>query len=71
MKQKSIRNNLTPFCRYVREGTLLGRKASPPESWAGHCVRNFLSLSKNYEIFFPWEGEAGRTLELIVAQMSA
>ena len=55
MKQKSIINNLTPFCRYVREGTLLGRKASPPESWAGHYGRNFPILSGNYEVFLPFK----------------
>ena len=53
MKQKSIINNLTPFCRYVREGTLLGRKASPPESWAGHYGWNFKILSTKYEGFLP------------------
>ena len=39
----------------MREGTLLGRKASPPESWAGHCDRNFPILSKKYEIVLPSE----------------
>ena len=29
----------------MREGTLLGRKASPPESWAGHYGWNFSILS--------------------------
>ena len=46
---------MSPLYRYVREGTLLGRKASPPESWAGHCGRNFPILSKKYEIVLPSE----------------